>query len=138
MSPSESVLAMEVLWESMCQADPEPSSAEWHEAVLEERRRKAEVGEGGYVTLQQLRQKLGRRSTGRSRSPRMRSSISSLLEISTTVRRSGSEITSPPVCCPILESLSFFAGIHPMVYGHHRCSPSGFPSRCTTTSPGNW
>jgi hypothetical protein len=60
MSPSERVLAMEALWESMCQDDPEPSSPEWHEAVLEQRRRKAEVSEGGFVTLQQLRQKLGK------------------------------------------------------------------------------
>lgn len=60
MSPTERVLAMEALWESMCQDDPEPSSPEWHEAVLAQRRKRAASGEGGFVTLQQLRLKLGR------------------------------------------------------------------------------
>jgi hypothetical protein len=60
MTPSQRVLAMEALWESMCQEEGEVASPDWHEAVLEERRARIERGEVGFVTLQQLKVQVGR------------------------------------------------------------------------------
>jgi hypothetical protein len=60
LTPTERILAMEALWESMCQEEPEPSSPAWHEQVLAERRARVASGEVAFLTLQQLRQKLGR------------------------------------------------------------------------------
>jgi hypothetical protein len=60
MTPSQRVLAMETLWESMCQEGTELSSPDWHENVLDERRSRIAAGGIGFVTLEQLRKKLGR------------------------------------------------------------------------------
>jgi hypothetical protein len=60
MSPGRKVLAMEALWESMCQEEEEPESPDWHEASLERRRARIAAGEARFVTLEQLRERLGR------------------------------------------------------------------------------
>lgn len=60
MTPSQRVLAMEALWDSMCHQETEPDSPEWHENLLEERRAKIEAGESGFLTLRQLRDRLAR------------------------------------------------------------------------------
>ncbi len=60
MSPSQRVLAMETLWESMCSGGDEVESPDWHEGILDARRQKIASGEGGFVTLQQLRERLAR------------------------------------------------------------------------------
>lgn len=60
MSPSQRVLAMEALWESMCGDQEEIESPGWHEQILVERRDRIARGEGRFVTLEQLRETLGR------------------------------------------------------------------------------
>jgi hypothetical protein len=60
MSPSQKVLAMEALWESMCQEGEEPVSPDWHGESLERRRARIAAGEARFVTLEQLRERLGR------------------------------------------------------------------------------
>ncbi len=60
MTPSQRILAMEALWESMCQEEGEVASPDWHDAVLEERRARIERGEVGFITLQQLKDQVGR------------------------------------------------------------------------------
>jgi hypothetical protein len=60
MTPSQRVLAMEALWESMCQEADDIESPDWHEQVLGARRSKISEGKAGFVTLQQLREHLGR------------------------------------------------------------------------------
>lgn len=60
MTPTERVLAMETLWESMCSEDNEVESPNWHEDILEARRQKIARGDGGYFTLQQLKEQLAR------------------------------------------------------------------------------
>jgi hypothetical protein len=60
MTPSQRVLAMEALWESMCREEDEPESPGWHEQVLAERRERIASGEARFVTLEQLRESLGR------------------------------------------------------------------------------
>jgi hypothetical protein len=60
MSPSQRVLAMEALWESMCQDPQEVESPAWHEELLEQRRKRMANGEVGFVPLERLRELLGR------------------------------------------------------------------------------
>lgn len=60
MTPSQRVLAMEALWESMCQEGTEIESPGWHKDVLDERRSRIAAGKTGFVTLKQLREQLGR------------------------------------------------------------------------------
>jgi len=60
MSPAQRVLAMEALWEAMCQEADEPSSPSWHEPILAERRQKLASGEGRCISLDELSEKLAR------------------------------------------------------------------------------
>lgn len=60
MSPSQKVLAMEALWDSMCRDGDEPESPSWHEEVLAARRARIASGEARFVTLVELREHLGR------------------------------------------------------------------------------
>jgi hypothetical protein len=59
MTPSQRVLAMEALWESMCQEEAEPPSPGWHEEILAERRARIAAGEAELVTLKQLKDQVG-------------------------------------------------------------------------------
>ncbi len=61
MSPGQKVLAMEALWDSMCRGGEEPESPDWHRDSLEKRRARIAAGEARFVTLEQLRERLGRR-----------------------------------------------------------------------------
>ncbi len=60
MSPSQKILAMEALWESMCQEEEEPASPDWHGQALESRRARLAAGDARFITLEQLRERLGR------------------------------------------------------------------------------
>jgi hypothetical protein len=60
MTPSQRVLAMEALWESMCKEGNEVESPDWHKDILDERRSRIAAGKTGFVTLKQLREQLGR------------------------------------------------------------------------------
>jgi hypothetical protein len=60
MTPSQRVLAMEALWESMCQEGDDIESPDWHEQILSARRSRISDGKTGFVTLEQLREQLGR------------------------------------------------------------------------------
>jgi hypothetical protein len=55
MTPSQRVLAMEALWESMCHEGDEPESPDWHEDLLRRRRAGIAAGETRFLTLEQLR-----------------------------------------------------------------------------------
>jgi len=60
MTPSQRVLAMEALWESMCHEGTEIGSPDWHEDILDVRRSRIAAGETGFLTLEQLREQLGK------------------------------------------------------------------------------
>lgn len=60
MSPSQKVLAMEALWDSMCRDGDEPESPDWHEEVLAARRAATASGEARFMTLVELREHLER------------------------------------------------------------------------------
>jgi hypothetical protein len=60
MTPRQRILAMEALWESMCQEETEMDSPEWHEEILDERKERIAAGKIGFVALKQLREHLGR------------------------------------------------------------------------------
>jgi len=60
MTPSQRVLAMEELWDSMCHDGAEPPSPDWHEGILAGRRERLAAGELGFVTLARLKEQLAR------------------------------------------------------------------------------
>ena len=51
---------LEALWESMCGEETGPQSPGWHEAILERRRKNIAAGDTGFMSLKQLRERLGR------------------------------------------------------------------------------
>lgn len=60
MTPSQRVLTMEALWDSMCHEETELSSPGWHEEILAARREQIAAGETGFVTLEHLKDQLAR------------------------------------------------------------------------------
>ena len=55
MSRIERLQAMEALWDSLLAEESEMASPEWHRDVLEERKRKIEIGEAEFISLEKLR-----------------------------------------------------------------------------------
>ena len=55
MSVSERLTAMEEIWDSLCHESTEPSSPEWHEAVLEERKAEMDSSEARFFSVEELR-----------------------------------------------------------------------------------
>ena len=55
MSRIERLQAMEALWDSLLDEESEMASPEWHRDVLEERKRKIEIGEAEFISLEKLR-----------------------------------------------------------------------------------
>jgi hypothetical protein len=49
MTVSEKLMAMEALWDSLCQDEASIPVQEWHKQVLDERRRQIETGEAKFV-----------------------------------------------------------------------------------------
>jgi len=62
MSVAERLQAMELLWRSMTPEPDKLKSPAWHGKVLAQRLAKVEAGEGQFLTLAQLKQRLARRS----------------------------------------------------------------------------
>jgi hypothetical protein len=58
MSVAERLQAMEQLWEALCHEDGNVASPDWHEAVLADRKARAERGEAKFLTLTQIRSRL--------------------------------------------------------------------------------
>ncbi len=55
MSKIERLQAMEALWDSLIDEEAEIESPEWHQDILEERKRKIESGEAEFISLEELR-----------------------------------------------------------------------------------
>lgn len=55
MSRAERLAAMEALWDSLAQEQPEIESPEWHRDVLEQRKQKIEAGKAEFISLEKLR-----------------------------------------------------------------------------------
>ena len=55
MSRIERVQTMEALWDSLIDEESEVESPEWHQDILEERKRKIESGEAEFISLKELR-----------------------------------------------------------------------------------
>jgi putative addiction module component (TIGR02574 family) len=62
MSRAEKVQAMELLWRSMVGEPEKVESPGWHKKVLARRLAKVEAGRGEFLTLAQLKKRLGKRS----------------------------------------------------------------------------
>ena len=58
MSVVERLQAMEQLWDALARDGENLESPEWHQAVLAERKLRAERGDAKFLTLTQLRQRL--------------------------------------------------------------------------------
>ena len=54
MSRIERLRTMEALWDSLS-ADDDIESPDWHETILEERKRKINSGNGTFISLDKLR-----------------------------------------------------------------------------------
>ena len=55
MSPSERLETMENLWDALSHDVEEPKSPEWHEDVLDDRRKRIESGEAKFHTLEEVK-----------------------------------------------------------------------------------
>ncbi len=55
MSRTERLQAMEALWDSLIDEESEIESPEWHQDILEERKRKIENGKAEFISLEELR-----------------------------------------------------------------------------------
>ncbi len=55
MSTSERLSAMEKLWDALCHEGTEPSSPDWHQKVLQQRRERMNSSEARFFTLDQIR-----------------------------------------------------------------------------------
>ncbi len=60
MTTAEKLDAMEQLWLSL-QAQPDRDPPEWHREVLAERQRRIDRGETTFSTLEEVRERLGRK-----------------------------------------------------------------------------
>lgn len=59
MSVAERFQAMEVIWSSILKSPEEVSSPAWHGEVLIQRLAKVESGQGKFLTVDQLKKRLG-------------------------------------------------------------------------------
>ncbi len=55
MSPIERLETMENLWDALCHDAEKPKSPEWHEEVLDQRRKKIESGEAEFHSLEEVK-----------------------------------------------------------------------------------
>ncbi|MCD4787209.1 MAG: addiction module protein [Desulfobacterales bacterium] len=55
MSTIDRLQAMEALWDSFMGEKPEIDSPEWHQDILEERKRKIKNGKAEFISLEELR-----------------------------------------------------------------------------------
>lgn len=55
MSRIERLQAMEALWDALIDEEIEIESPEWHGDILEQRKRKIEKGNAGFLSLEELR-----------------------------------------------------------------------------------
>ncbi len=60
LNKAERLQALEVLWDAIRQEQDEPESPAWHGEVLAARLAKAEVGEAEFLTMEELKARLGR------------------------------------------------------------------------------
>jgi len=58
MSVAERLQAMEQLWESLHGHGEEIDSPDWHSDILADRKKRAQLGEAKFLTLDQLRARL--------------------------------------------------------------------------------
>jgi len=59
MTVAERFQAMEVIWDSFLKSADDVSSRTWHGQVLSERVAKVEAGQGKFLTLEELKARLG-------------------------------------------------------------------------------
>jgi hypothetical protein len=60
MTIAERLQAIELLWTSVSRTDSQVSSPAWHRDVLDARRKKVEDGKGVFLSLTELRNRLGK------------------------------------------------------------------------------
>ena len=61
MSLAERLQAMELLWHSMAKTPEKLASPTWHKTVLQKRLAKVTAGNGVFLTVAQLKKRLGKR-----------------------------------------------------------------------------
>ena len=60
MTTVERLAAMEALWDALCHEGQEPTSPQWHEKVLQERRQKLQTGAARFLSLDEVERRLRR------------------------------------------------------------------------------
>ena len=55
MSMIERLQAMEALWDSLLDEESEIESPDWHQDILEERKKKIENGKAEFISLEELK-----------------------------------------------------------------------------------
>jgi hypothetical protein len=60
MSVAEPLQAIELLWNSIARTDASVASPAWHQDVLSARRAKVDGGEGQFLTMSELRERMAK------------------------------------------------------------------------------
>jgi len=56
MSTTECLRPMESLWDALCENEEEIESPDWHDQILEERRKKIESGNAEFISIAELKE----------------------------------------------------------------------------------
>ena len=62
MTVEEKLRAMEAIWRSLSKRDEEVPVPDWHEQVLDERQRQIDAGEARFVSLEEMKQRVRKRT----------------------------------------------------------------------------
>jgi len=55
MTTQQRIQMMERIWDTLIEEDKAPESPQWHQEILENRRKKIESGEANYFTIDELK-----------------------------------------------------------------------------------
>ncbi|MDX2227566.1 MAG: addiction module protein [Verrucomicrobiae bacterium] len=63
MSKAERLIAIDLIWSTLSESDKEVSSPAWHGEVLASRMEKVNAGQAGFISLEQLRERLSSKTS---------------------------------------------------------------------------
>jgi putative addiction module component (TIGR02574 family) len=62
MTVEEKLKAMEAIWRSLSSRDEEVPVPDWHKQVLDERQRQIDAGEARFVSLEEMKERVRKRT----------------------------------------------------------------------------
>ena len=62
MTVEEKLRAMEALWKSLSKQEDQVPVPDWHKQVLDERQRQIDAGEASFVSLEEMKERVRKRT----------------------------------------------------------------------------